>query len=218
MSLSIAQIDVLQTLATLTSLLSMAGSCTIIYNINSKRSSSSLLRLDTIESLVLTMSVLDILSSLSFSFGTLPHSIGGPDSFVCQLQAFSIELFALSTVFWNACMAHNLYLWVVCKRSLISLRMNIKYYLLVSIGLPLCFAIGLTISKDFGFATLWCWISGPAQTLRFTLFYMFVVAAWLFNMLVYILVRRSHAKGGGATSTALQAQSAVQVRSTLRRL
>ena len=215
MALTSAQADVLQVLATLSSVLSILGSLTIVHTISSKQKSSSLRRLSTTDLLVLIMSVLDIMSSLSFSFGVLPHSVSGPDGFACHLQAFSIELFALSTVFWNSCMAHNLYCWVVLKRDLDSLRGNVRRYLAFSLGIPLCLAAGLLVSGDYGFATLWCWIpSTPrsVEALRFTTFYAFVVLAWLVNLFVFVAVHRSmrSRRRGEDTDTLLEARGAVQ--------
>jgi hypothetical protein len=214
MALTVAETDTLQFIATLTSLLSIFGSSAIISTILKRRHESSLLRVNTIDATIFVMSVLDILSSLSFSFGVLPYEGSGRDegSFACQLQAFSIETFALATVFWNVCMAHNLYMWVVVKADLSMLSKNLKYYLAVSLGVPLVLATSLAAEGHFGFAQLWCWIgSSPAsQPFRFTAFYLVVVLAWLVNLAVFVKVKMAMAQNKSNSASAIEAQNAVQ--------
>ena len=188
MTITSGQQDALQAVATTTSIMSIAGSATIIAILLRRKRQSGMARLETVDSLVLVMSILDIAASVNFGLGELPNVAGGSKGGFCQLQAFLIQTFSLSTVFWNSCMAHNLYCWVVQKKDLPSLGDNLKWYLTFSLGVPLAFAIGLIAGDTLGFATLWCWIEGDTNVLRFVCFYLFVVLAWVFNLFVFIRV------------------------------
>jgi len=146
------------------------------------------LRLPTTDRLVLVMSALDILASLFFAFGELPHEVS--EGF-CDFQGFGVQTFGLATVFWNSCMAHNLYSWVVAKKDLASLGSNMRYYLAISMGVPTAFAVGLLAGGQFGWSSIWCWIESSSNGLRFACFYLFVVLAWLYNGVVFVAVTLS---------------------------
>ncbi|GMI15667.1 hypothetical protein TrVE_jg1545 [Triparma verrucosa] len=188
MAISTGQQNTLQIIATLTSCLSILGSLTIIHSLHR----SSALRLPTtLDRLVLTMSVLDVFASFFFSLGELPYTVSAG---FCTFQGIGVQVFALSTVLFNSCMAHNLYTWIVKKKDLQSLSSNLRYYLLFSVGLPVLLSIILGANSMFGFASLWCWISAyptGAGLARFFCFYFFVVLAWIFNLLVFIRVNYS---------------------------
>lgn len=195
--------------------MSICGSCAIIITLLRRKHLSGLQRLDTTDRLVLVMSILDIIASFFFGLGELPYVAGGDDGGFCQFQGFMIQTFSLSTVFWNSCMAHNLYSWVVQKKDLASLSTNLKYYIALSVGVPFCFAVGLIAGQRLGFASLWCWIEGNTGALRFTCFYMFVVMAWIYNLFVFLRVsyairHRTKKAKRSETSAIVVAQNAVR--------
>lgn len=219
MGITTEEQNTVQVIATTTSLMSICGSTAIIVTLLRRKKQSGLLRLSTTDRLVLVMSILDIVASCFFGLGELPYVAGGSDGGFCQFQGFMIQIFSLSTVFWNSCMAHNLYNWVVLKKDLASLSSNLKYYIAVSVGMPFCFAVGLIAGQKLGFASLWCWIEGNTGSLRFTCFYMFVVMAWIYNLFVFLRVsyaiRHRMKKGGMSGNSAIAiAQNAVRRKMT----
>ena len=89
--------DVVQVIATTTSLMSICGSCAIIITLLRRKHLSGLQRLDTTDRLVLVMSILDIIASFFFGLGELPYVAGGDDGGFCQFQVRSLPLL-LSTL------------------------------------------------------------------------------------------------------------------------
>ncbi|GMH93432.1 hypothetical protein TL16_g12626 [Triparma laevis f. inornata] len=188
MTISSAQQNALQIIATLTSTLSIAGSLTILFSLHRQSKNRLLTTMDT---LVITMSILDVFASFFFSLGEMPNNVS---SGFCTFQGLGVQIFALSTVIFNSCMAHNLFTWIVKKKDLQSLTSNIRIYVGLSLGIPTLLAIILAANSMFGFASLWCWISSTptgSGLARFFCFYFFVILAWIYNLAVFIRVNWS---------------------------
>jgi hypothetical protein len=160
MTISDSQHETLQAFAQSSSILSILGSTSILLRFayvnnllsftQSTSSSTSSLHsfrekvtkaweeMEITDRLVIIMSALDICASSAFAVGDGAYEGEEEDdtNAACTAQGFFIQFFSLSTVLFNSCMAHNLYSWIVLKRSSDTLLSSIPYYLAVSIALP----------------------------------------------------------------------------------
>lgn len=190
------EVSVLQACSSTTATLSILGSTYIIVTFIRGRKSESFN-----SSLVVGLCSIDIFASISFALG--PSAV--PIPALCQVQAFVIQMFALASVFWTACMAWNLHSWFCGKVPESKLRKRLPLYIGLSLFPPFCSAVGLAAADDFDDAVLWCWIDVDHQGLRFALFYAWVVLAWSYVSYVSIKVRseaqhRSEEAGGSSAA------------------
>eukprot|EP00753_Platysulcus_tardus_P014735 PLAT4440.3.p1 GENE.PLAT4440.3~~PLAT4440.3.p1 ORF type:complete len:881 (+),score=463.26 PLAT4440.3:15-2657(+) len=201
--LTAGQNESLQLGASISALLSMMGSLFIIvkyyYRHEGKRLSNQLVNV---------LSIMDFVSSLFFFIGREAFA----SQTLCLLQGVGIELFSLGSILWNSCIAYNLYRWVVSGVSEASLQRNVKWYLLFSLGIPAILSAILLGMQQIGNATLWCWVVNP--DLRFPVFYYWLIAAWVWNGVVFMKVQATISKRlrSSAASDALITASATVMR------
>ncbi|KAI4229270.1 MAG: hypothetical protein L6R36_001018 [Xanthoria steineri] len=106
----------------------------------------------------------------------------GPNSALCQFQAFLIQMFFIADALWNLAMAINVYLNVLKKYNAEQLKaMEWRYHLLCYgtpfvIALIFCFIETQGRGRMYGPAQLWCWISSDWAFMRIALFY---APAWI---------------------------------------
>jgi hypothetical protein len=106
-------------------------------------------------------------------------------------------MFFLSSFFWSASMATHCLLAVKLQVPLPSLSKYIKYYHIVSWGIPLIFAFIPIILENvngndtlYADSRLWCWIPDGelGNLLRMVIFYGPLWAIFLYNIAVYIYI------------------------------
>ncbi|GFF96835.1 LOW QUALITY PROTEIN: hypothetical protein IFM47457_11087 [Aspergillus lentulus] len=101
----------------------------------------------------------------------------GPNSALCQTQAFFIQYWMPADSLWSFCMALNIYLTFYRRYTEEDIKKLEKWYFLLCYGLPLVLAtVLISIKTDergriYGPALIWCSISGPWQFLRLVCFY-----------------------------------------------
>ncbi|KAL8994352.1 MAG: hypothetical protein Q9169_005659 [Polycauliona sp. 2 TL-2023] len=101
----------------------------------------------------------------------------GPNSALCQFQAFLIQMFFIADALWNLAMAINTYLSVLKNYNAQQLKaMEWRYHLLCYgapfiIALIFCFVDTPGRGSIYGTAQLWCWISSEWAFMRIVLFY-----------------------------------------------
>jgi hypothetical protein len=150
--------------------------------------------------LVMSLSISDIFASANYLIAGAGLTA---DEFICHAQAFSMQLFELSSILWSGCM--SIYLIAALLVNSMSHKtaqppsLRLWYPLFVLIGwvAPAVAAVYLWLIDAYGPAGLWCWQN--AGSLRFILFYDEVLVVVVFNIVVYLLViakmiRSSHKK------------------------
>lgn len=188
------QLSLFQTLIRVSSSLSIFGTLAIIV------SYCSYARFRTqMNTMVVFMSVADLLSSLQTLLGDWPNRLAlmegtvGPN-ILCTVQSFGIQMWFISATFWTGCMATHCLMAVVLSKPIAHLEPYYKYYHAVSWGIPLIFAF-----LPFAFQTKelgpiyvhignWCWIGGNYSLFRMYLFYGLVWAIFLYNVICYSIV------------------------------
>ena len=213
MVFSSAQNDSVQAIATASATLSLLGSASVIgsyVRLEPKRRSLN-------DQLVVALSCLDLCASTGFFIGRMDVANHG----LCQFQGGLIQLFALATVFWNGCIAANLYFWVCGRESLQRLRARLRSYTLLALGAPsliLLLFLATSRSGEFQDTLLWCWVKEYGWEIGG--FYVWVVAMWGWNIFVFASVRREllrrSAEAGAAAGGAADAASKLVVRKMLQ--
>ncbi|KAI4104934.1 MAG: hypothetical protein L6R37_002977 [Teloschistes peruensis] len=116
----------------------------------------------------------------------------GPNSSLCQFQAFLIQMFLGVDAFWACCMAWNVYLAFFHKYRACQLRSLDKWYLLGCYGAAFVPALTFLFidtqkrGRIYGPAILWCWIDIKWDFLRIALLYGIVWVAIVFAFAIYI--------------------------------
>jgi hypothetical protein len=152
------------------------------------------------EEMIIWLAAFDLFSSVWFAMGTAP---GHYSETFCFVQGFMIQLSALASILFNACLGYNLYSWVCEKKSLAKLRKRLPIYLGVSIFIPILLAslLGLIegdleapiANSTFSSGPLWCWIGGlgDPKTLYWQMFafYIFLIMAVASNFYFFARIR-----------------------------
>ncbi|PLB43124.1 hypothetical protein P170DRAFT_72529 [Aspergillus steynii IBT 23096] len=101
----------------------------------------------------------------------------GPDSPLCQFQAFFIQWFMPADALWTLAMACNVYLTFFCKYDSDRLRRLEWKYFAFCYGTPFIPAFVYFFIKTgargkiYGTAILWCWVAPSWDFLRIAVFY-----------------------------------------------
>jgi hypothetical protein len=129
----------------------------------------------------------------------------------------------LCAVFWNCCMAHHLYHWVVLREAETKRRARLHKYVLFSVGTAFFFAVLYPMSTHTHYydeGVLWCWVKEFPWQLG--IFYIWVMLGWVYNGGVFFLVRgeirkRAMQAGSGQTDARLSAEAKQSVNTVLMR-
>jgi hypothetical protein len=148
--------------------------------------------------LVLLLSIADVgksTSAILSLFYFIPGMETNDRSPLCYTQAIGIEYFELSGFLWPAIIATHLYLAVCRKYTQHALRRLLPVYLGVGYGAPLAFVIGILALNVVGTGNpdnviSWCWISSEHSWIRLLVYYLPMVALWVYNIVLYYLVSR----------------------------
>jgi len=98
-----------------------------------------------------------------------------------------IQWFALTGIFWLACNGYQLYKWVVRKKQANGIRKKLKRYACACFFISGIIALSLLGYDSYGVTNTWCWIDGTtneSSKLRFGLFYVFLIIAWIYNGII----------------------------------
>ncbi|PNS21595.1 MMS19 nucleotide excision repair [Sphaceloma murrayae] len=118
--------------------------------------------------------------------------LSGPDSPVCQAQAFFVQMFLGVDGLWAFCMAINVYLAFFRGFSVEQFKRLDMWYLLFCYGLSFLpalifvFVSATDRGRVYGPATIWCWISERWNSLRFAFLYAWIWLAIGFALAIYI--------------------------------
>ncbi|KAL8927883.1 MAG: hypothetical protein Q9172_001183 [Xanthocarpia lactea] len=121
----------------------------------------------------------------------------GPQSPLCQFQAFLIQMFLGVDAFWSCCMAWNVYLAFFHRYTDRQLRSLDKWYLFGCYGasfvpaLTCLFVSTQRRGRIYGPAVLWCWIDREWDFLRIALLYGIVWIAIIFAFAIYVRAGRT---------------------------
>lgn len=187
MTLSSKQIDSLQILIRISSVLSIIGSSSIIIHFvqNPSKLRSSPFRN------VFFLSVSDLLFSLMLFPGRWP----AVSETMCELQGFLVQYFVISSILWSGTIATNMAFSVILRKPSSYLLKLEKIYHLTCWSIPLFLAfpwlfINWKSHPFYQDSQLWCWISEPYQEFRLYLFYIPLWIIYLFNLMTYLYVGR----------------------------
>ena len=217
MGFTSAQNDAVQGVATASATLSLLGSASVITTYARLEPARRSLN----DHLVCVLSVLDMAASTGFFIGRMDVADHG----LCQFQGALIQFAALATVFWNGCIAANLYFWICQRESVQRLRMRLRSYFALALGAPaLILLLFLTTSatQEFADTLLWCWVREYKWEIGG--FYVWVIGAWCWNIFVFCAVRRELLRraltgsnvGGSSGDDATAAASRLVVRKMLQ--
>ncbi|KAK1595521.1 G-protein coupled receptor [Colletotrichum navitas] len=119
----------------------------------------------------------------------------GPQSALCQTQAFLLEMFMQSDPWWSFAMAVNVYLVFFAGASPSSFRRYLWVYCVVCFGFPLipaliCLFLRPNSPTDYiyGDATLWCWINRRWADLRIFTYYIPIWFCSIGSCVIYFAV------------------------------
>ncbi|RYP76951.1 hypothetical protein DL771_001504 [Monosporascus sp. 5C6A] len=118
----------------------------------------------------------------------------GPDSHLCQAQAFMFELFMQSDPWWSFAMAVNVYMVFFFSANPKRFLDYWWAYWIVCYGVPLIPAIWLLLLRDgdnrrvYGNATIWCWIDGDWRSLRIFTYYLPIWVCIVLSSCIYVAV------------------------------
>ncbi|RYO93056.1 hypothetical protein DL766_003244 [Monosporascus sp. MC13-8B] len=118
----------------------------------------------------------------------------GPDSNLCQAQAFMFELFMQSDPWWSFAMAINVYMVFFFSANPKRFLDYWWAYWIVCYGVPLIPAIWLLLLRDgenrrvYGNATIWCWIDGNWRSLRIFTYYLPIWVCIVLSLCIYVAV------------------------------
>ena len=177
MTWSTAQLEALQVTASLSASLSLLGSAWVLDDLRRKRASQPL---SLGERLVALLSTADALSSFCMAIGVGGSKGRGDRNAICQLQAFGIQFFTMTSILLTMCMAANLYLLIVRHWSLARLERMLRWYVAAAVAPSFALALGLGCGGAYGDAAVWCWISSHSalgDELQIGCFYSVVFAA-----------------------------------------
>ncbi|KAL4950855.1 Nnf1-domain-containing protein [Aspergillus filifer] len=138
----------------------------------------------------------------------------GPNSNICQIQAFLIQWFMPADALWTFAMAFNVYLTFFRKYNSEQLRRLEWKYVVLCYGLPFIpaftyfFINSPSRGKVYGSAILWCWVSPSWDILRIALFYGPVWLVIFVTLAIYARIgnlvwrrRRKLKEAGGLDTT-----------------
>ncbi|POM80991.1 Transmembrane protein [Phytophthora palmivora] len=130
-----------------------------------------------VQKMVVVLSIFDAGLSFPKMFGS-PLADSSTVSASCNVQAFTLHLFGLMSVFWNAAIAHCFYRKIVHRDSEARLKSRFKLYVLMVIVPAVACSVALYAARLFGDATFYCWVESRSK--QFLSFYLFVVVAILY--------------------------------------
>ncbi|KAL4927795.1 putative cAMP receptor-like protein [Aspergillus undulatus] len=138
----------------------------------------------------------------------------GPNSNLCQIQAFLIQWFMPADALWTFAMAFNVYLTFFRKYNSEQLRRLEWKYVVLCYGLPFIPAFTYFFihtpsrGKVYGSAILWCWVAPSWDFLRIALFYGPVWLVIFVTLAIYARIgnlvwrrRRQLKEAGGLDTT-----------------
>ncbi|KAI1412534.1 hypothetical protein F5Y13DRAFT_162901 [Hypoxylon sp. FL1857] len=120
--------------------------------------------------------------------------LAGPDSDLCQAQAFMFELFMQSDPWWSFAMAVNVYMVFFFSASPKSFLRYWWAYFLVCYGIPFIPSLWLLIvhggdgQNMYGNATIWCWIDKDWSNLRIYTYYLPIWVCIILSTCIYVAV------------------------------
>ncbi|KAK8027266.1 g-protein coupled receptor [Apiospora marii] len=118
----------------------------------------------------------------------------GPDSALCQTQAFMFEMFMQSDPWWSFAMAVNVYMVFFFAANPNSFLGYWWAYFCICYGIPFIPAVWLLVARGedrtqvYGNATLWCWIDKDWSNLRIYTYYLPIWVCILLSTCIYIAV------------------------------
>ncbi|KAM3084029.1 hypothetical protein ACMFMG_001863 [Clarireedia jacksonii] len=196
MSLTVNQIQILDTSERVTSAFSIIGTLFIIGTFFFSRSFNK-----PINRLIFFASWGNLGASVSCLISELgpastPTSTTGPVSGLCQFQGFLVQMFRGVDCYWSFCMATNVYLVFFRGYTTDQLRRLDVWYLLSCYGLSFVPAlVFLFISTKelghvYGPAIIWCWITERWDWMRIVFLYGIVWISIIFASIVYFMAGR----------------------------
>jgi pheromone shutdown protein TraB len=91
-------------------------------------------------------------------------------------------------ILWTDAIAFHIYCLIVLNFTFKKAEKMFKYYLIVTIGVSVVFAMCLWLRDTYSYTSLWCWIDD--WNLKFYCFYSFVIATAIFIGYVQLRVSR----------------------------
>jgi hypothetical protein len=149
-------------------------------------------------SAVLAFAASALLLSCSILLGPIVgfDALAAPDSTVCLVQGFLIQIFGFAAICYYFCICLSLFLMVELKdlrieRRSVRLSFQLSHFSLVA---ALGTALASLLTGEIAFRDLWCWISADPPYMEMAFFYgpMFffaVVAAFLWIRILFVLSR-----------------------------
>ena len=183
------QLDALQSLVVTSSVLSLVGSTfimTTFHLLGRARRTPTM-------SLIYGLSVCDVVLSIVYVVDAATRTAateGCGASSACKLLGALQQLFGLGAILWTICIAIALHLSVLNGSPLdaapgMLLRMH------ACVWLPSIGSVVLLLATDsLGVAGQWCWVQRSAGWARVSLFYVPLVGATVYTLVVYWRVRR----------------------------
>lgn len=137
-------------------------------------------------------------ATLVYSAVSLVGDASFSSSTICYLQGFFLNVFSLSTVFWTASFATHCLMAVKLHVPLSHLTSFLKYYHIVSWGLPFTMT-GIAVSMEgfhddgrhgpfFTQDYAACWISRRYEKSRFIFFYIPLALSCIYSIVVHAYI------------------------------
>ena len=142
-------------------------------------------------SLSLATKIVAVLLSINFFYAmaTITGYAGSRNATFCTFNGFGIQAFGLATQFWMTVMAWIMYRWIVKKKHPQRLERLIPKSLLTCLTLAFADALIVLSFKMYGPTDTWCWISEQHTNARFYSFYIMLVLAWVWCIVLMIWIR-----------------------------
>eukprot|EP00833_Pecoramyces_ruminatium_P001453 jgi/Orpsp1_1/1175485/evm.model.c7180000054066.1 len=193
MKLEENHIPILQFFITIGSLLSVIGSGAII--INNFLSKNFFGRNNIWNRIIFFMSFCDLCGSIDLIIRE--EYLKKENESSCKIQGLTIQFFFISSIFWTAAIAFNIYFVVVLRKEISSIERYEFFFHILVWGLSLLFTLPLyIIDKNssssepvMGNATFWCWITTKHGDYRMIFFFGPLWIVFCINAFVYISMK-----------------------------
>lgn len=136
-------------------------------------------------------------NDLGMAIGNMMGAQGRESDFGCQLQAFLVGFFGLSSVLWSTAIAYTLRRIFVSGDEIyyVTVQSNFYFrmYAIICQGIPAVLAILPVFTNGWGDTGGWCWIkdNNAVNTMwRFVTYYIWIWTCLVYNLGIYVSVLR----------------------------
>ncbi|KAF0688239.1 Aste57867_20109 [Aphanomyces stellatus] len=180
MNFSNDDLQLIQTLMYITSVLSISGCLFIILSYLLKYKEKR----DFTAKMVFVMSCIDLTDASFKLFGTMGYT----RPWFCNIQGFFMNSMGISGVTWLACMACTWYRWIVRRDDELKLQSWFPYFVGLAFLPSIAESLYLGFAGKYGPAGFYCWIGDDYGEVRVYFFFTWVFAAALAIMTIAVLV------------------------------